>query len=170
MEERVLAKSKPASPATALLRRFGIPVVLFLLLLVYYSAAGKDTIAQHLGADYNGSIGRFFTAALLFEFDAAGAWFVPPVFWAGILTLIWGVVRCLKYRGMSLTVTDRRIYGVSTYGRRIDLPLASVQSVSASGNGSLRLLTTSGEVLFGGFENGEALFHTISGLLNQRQA
>ena len=72
-------------------------------------------------------------------------------------------------KSMSLTVTDRRIYGVSSFGRRVDFPISAVTSVSASGKRDITLLTPSGKVLFGNFENTDELFQTISKMLVEQQ-
>lgn len=70
---------------------------------------------------------------------------------------------------MEMTITDRRIYGVSAFGRRVDFPLSAVSSVSAQGRRNVWLLTSGGKVLLGGFDNADELFRTASRLLADRQ-
>jgi len=169
MEEKVLIKSKSVSLANALIRYFVAPVAIFVIMIVYYYTAGLSTIMSHLGPKYNASLGRFFTSALIFEFDAVGSWFVPIIFYIGIATLIWGIINFLKYKDMAMTVTDKRVYGVSSFGKRVDFPLSAINSASASGKRNINLLTPSGKVLFGNFENTDELFQIISKMLVERQ-
>ena len=168
MEEKVLVKSKPVSLGNSLIRCFAVPAALFVIMIVYYYAVGHSLIMSHLGSNYNASLVTFFTGALIFEFDAVGSWFVPILFYAGVITLILGIVNFLKYKDMSVTVTDTRIYGISSFGKRVDFPISAVSSVSA-GKRNITLLTTSGKALFGNLENAEELFQTISKMLAQRQ-
>lgn len=169
MEEKVLIKSKSVSLMNSLIRYFIVPVIFFVIMIVYYYTIGHSAIMSHLGSNYNASLARFFTGALIFEFDAVGSWFVPIIFYIGIVTLIWGIVSFLKYKDMNVTVTDKRIYGVSSFGKRVDFPISAISSVSASGKRDINLLTPSGKILFGNFENTDELFQTISKMLVARQ-
>ena len=169
MEETILLQSKPASLGGTLVRRFLVPVLLLLVMVAYYFTTGREVIQSHLGGNYNGSLTRFLTSALIFDFDAAGTWLMPVLLYLAILSLIVGIVLFLKYNGCRMTVTDQRIYGVAAGGKRVDFQLGTIQSISASGKHSVTLLTPSGSAVFGNLANSDELFQTVSRLLAERQ-
>lgn len=69
-----------------------------------------------------------------------------------------------------LTVTDKRVYGVIAFGKRVDLPLDSVSSV-----GYTKFLkgctvsTSSGKISFLAIKNFENIFEVLNKLLIERQ-
>lgn len=67
--------------------------------------------------------------------------------------------------GNTITVTDKRVYGKTSFGKRVDLPLDKIASVSCSGMGSIGVSTSSGLIKFNFIDNSEELHHTITTLI-----
>ena len=177
MDERVLVKSKSISTKNTAIRYFIVPVVVFAIVVLYYvlNINGSQQVSTYMGGinpgvrSYDRSLFDYLISTLIFETSANISIVISIVLYIGIASLIWGIVNFMKYKSMSLTVTDTRIYGVSSFGKRVDLPLRTVQSVSASGKRDIHLMTPSGKIVFGNFENADELFHTISKLLVEHQ-
>lgn len=71
---------------------------------------------------------------------------------------------------MELTVTNKRIYGKTIFGKRVDLPLDSISSISRIKifNG-ISVATSSGKISFQFMDNNENIYNSISQLLVERQ-
>ena len=179
MEEKVLASSRSIKQKDITAHCLGILAVVLCIAILYYfldinGVQHKrvavpnpfDPSADLLISEQKIGFMDYLISALLWEGrDTA----ISIVLSIGILLLIWRLVTHYKYKDMSLTVTDRRIYGVSSFGKRVDFPLNSVSSVAASGKQDITILTSSGKFLFGNFENAGELFQCISDLLAGRQ-
>lgn len=72
-------------------------------------------------------------------------------------------------KNMDLTVSNKRVYGVAGFGRRIDLPLDSISSVGTSFLNSIFIGTSSGRIFFMLMKNNKEIHIEISKLLNSRQ-
>ncbi len=70
---------------------------------------------------------------------------------------------------MSLTITDKRIYGKAAFGRRVDLPLDMVSAVGTSAFKGIAVATSSGKIKFLGISNQEEVHKAITDLLMERQ-
>ena len=87
---------------------------------------------------------------------------VAPIFIGSILFLFLG--------GAQLTVTDKRAYGQSRSGKRVDLPIDSISSIS-----EVRFLrgvsisTASGNISFYALKNSADIYKIISEILIERQ-
>ena len=69
----------------------------------------------------------------------------------------------------SLTVTDKRVYGKASFGRRVDLPIDSISSVGTSMFHGIDIGTSSGRISFKAIGNNTKLHEVISKLLIDRQ-
>lgn len=70
---------------------------------------------------------------------------------------------------MELTVTNKRVYGKTTFGRRVDLPVDSISSIGMSAFHGIAIGTSSGRIVFFGISNRDELFDTINKLIVDRQ-
>ena len=65
----------------------------------------------------------------------------------------------------TMTVTDKRVYGKTAFGKRVDLPLTKISAVSCSPMGSIGVSTASGVINFYFLMNHEEIHRTITNLL-----
>ncbi|MBR3553164.1 MAG: SHOCT domain-containing protein [Clostridia bacterium] len=87
----------------------------------------------------------------------------------GLLLLIGSVIFIWKTSAYKMTVTDKRIYGKTSFGRRVDLPLDSISAVGVGAFRSIAVATSSGKIKFGFIENRDEIHTVIGNLLVQRQ-
>ena len=69
----------------------------------------------------------------------------------------------------SLTITDKRVYGQTAFGKRVDLPIDSVSAVGTSLLKGVSVGTSSGKIKFILIKNQEKMHSVISNLLKERQ-
>ena len=68
-----------------------------------------------------------------------------------------------------IIVTDKRVYGKSTLGKRVDLPLDSISAVGTSFLKGIDVGTSSGRIKFKLIKNQEDIHSVMSKLLMERQ-
>ena len=69
----------------------------------------------------------------------------------------------------SLTVTSKRVYGKTIFGKRVDLPNDSISAVGTGIFNGIAVATSSGKIKFFDFANRDELHDTISKLIIERQ-
>lgn len=168
MEEKVIVKSTPSALLGTLARCFAVPVVVLIVTIVFYYAYALPQVQQHMYT-LNISLPLFLVSTLIFDSTATRSIAISVFVYFGIVALIWGIVNFLKNKDNALTVTNKRIYGRSSFGKQVDLPLNSISSVSSSGKTTLHFLTSSGKVSFGNVENSDEIFQIVSKMLVERQ-
>ena len=90
-------------------------------------------------------------------------WAFPLV--AGIIALLF----LLSMYKTELVVTDKRIYGNTSWRKRVDLPLDSISAVSTSAFNGIAVASSSGKIAFSGLKNRNEIHEAISKLLMDRQ-
>ena len=68
-----------------------------------------------------------------------------------------------------IIVTDKRVYGKTVFGKRVDLPLDSISSIGSSLFAGISVATSSGKISFLGIDNRDEIYDEISKLLLERQ-
>ena len=70
---------------------------------------------------------------------------------------------------MDATVTDKRVYGDTSWGKRVDLPVDSISAVASSGMKGIAVATSSGRIVFKFIKNRDEVSRVIGDLLINRQ-
>ena len=83
--------------------------------------------------------------------------------------IIFVVLIYLWLRSYSITVTNKRVYGQTAFGKRVDLPFDSVSSVGTSALKGIAVGTSSGKISFKLIKNQSEIHDVISKLLAERQ-
>lgn len=89
-----------------------------------------------------------------------------------VVTLICAAIAFLFYMMFSKTeliVTDKRVYGKTSFGKRVDLPLDSISAVGTAFLKSISVTTASGAIKFPLIANRDDVHSEISKLLIERQ-
>lgn len=94
-------------------------------------------------------------------------YFVPSCVSGGFAIIF--LLFLLYVTKMRMTVTDKRVYGCTAFGRRVDLPLDSISAVATSFFKGLAVATSSGKIRFLLLKNRDELHNAISTLLIDRQ-
>ena len=83
--------------------------------------------------------------------------------------LIIGLIIYLWTKDMELTVTDKRVYGIAAFGKRVDLPLDSISAVGTSWLKGIDVGTSSGRIIFKLVKNQKEVHSAMSKLIIERQ-
>lgn len=83
--------------------------------------------------------------------------------------IIFVVLIYLWLRSYSITVTNKRVYGQTAFGKRVDLPFDSVSSVGTSALKGIAVGTSSGKISFKLIKNQGEIHDVISKILAERQ-
>lgn len=86
-----------------------------------------------------------------------------------IVFLVLSVVFFFWMSGCSIVVTDKRVYGVGAFRKRVDLPLDMVSSVGSGIFNRMTVATSSGKISFWFLKNKAEIFQTITHCLLERQ-
>jgi hypothetical protein len=98
-------------------------------------------------------------------------------FWQGVGAVYIGVLvgliaffNFVIFPSCTITVTDKRIHGKVRFGKRIDLPLDLVSSVSIGQFRTIGVATSSGVISFSLVKNAQEVHSEINKLLIERQS
>lgn len=84
--------------------------------------------------------------------------------------LIIGGIAYLCWRSYELTVTDKRVYGRTAWGKRVDLPVDSISAIStASLLRGVTVATSSGKISFLMIKNAREIYSSLNELIITRQ-
>ena len=87
-----------------------------------------------------------------------------------LVFFIIGIVTNICYKREELTITDKRVYGITFGGKRVDLPLDSISAVGIGLFKTMTFATSSGRISFAGVVNVDEMHKSISDLLLERQS
>ena len=154
MEEKIIIKSKSYNILGLCL----IPLSVGILLFLFFGLPAALDISH----SYSGELrmGYFLTSAVPFY---AAIYILPLAIIAGLFYWI--------FSRISLTVTDKRVYGTAIFGQRVDLPLDMISAVKTiSLLRGIAVATASGAIRFCFVTNAAEIHTAISKLLLERQA
>ena len=75
----------------------------------------------------------------------------------------------LIFWDFQIIVTDKRVLGITTFNRKVDLPLDSVSAIGTSAFKGISVATSSGKISFLFIKNAEDIRHELNKLIIQRQ-
>ena len=169
MNEKELVKSTYAYNAKkrAIITFFVFFVLDFLMLLIYSIIEYGYYSCQV----YNPITGMFETSYSTWSpgciIDAFEELAVPAIIIL-LLGIILAFIVC-KFKS-ELTVTDKRVFGMGIFGKRIDLPLDSVSAIgSLSFFQGVSIATAAGSIKFFGIKNYKEIHNVLSKLIIERQ-
>ena len=92
---------------------------------------------------------------------------------AGMIVFIPGtIIFALFYflaRNMELIITDKRVYGKSSFGNRVDLPVDSISSISKNMLYGITVSTSSGKINWYMLANKEKVYSVLENIIIDRQ-
>lgn len=95
----------------------------------------------------------------------------PAIIWGFIISVIALAIIVVGFdlKSSEITVTDKRIYGKASFGKRVDLPIDSVSAVGTSMFHGIAVTTASGAIKFSNIVNSDEIHKAVSDLLIERQ-
>lgn len=141
MEERTIIKGEQGNIGGIRNTIFGIGIAVGIILSFTGMAGSSPTIIDHA---------------------VVAAVFFIPFLLIGLLFTAWA-------SKVSITVTDKRVYGTAAFGKRVDLPIDTISSVGTSMLNGIAVASASGVIKFMMIKNRDAIHEAISRLLMERQ-
>lgn len=160
MDEKTLVVGKMSKKTAT------IPLIVGLVLIVLGFLLYSVNFGGAKISSYSGNTKPF--GDLLF-FSSSTNSIITVILYLGILLIIIGIVFYIAVSKVSITVTDKRVYGTATWGKRVDLPFDSISAVSTAMFNSIAVATSSGSIKFSCIENYEDVHKEISKVLINRQ-
>ena len=151
MEEKILIKSEKSKKIS--LFAFLPSVILFLIGLFLMELATQVFSRSH---QYD------------FEWALCGDLSVFFYIISAISFLI-GLIFAIGWSKSDFTVTNTRVFGVASFGKRVDLPLDSISAVGTSSMLGIDVGTSSGKIKFKFIQNNKEIHKVIGDLLINRQ-
>lgn len=168
-EEKVIIKSKPYNVKKTFL---GIAIGALVLGIVLYCLK-VASIAKY---DYHREANSYIEALTYFAFgkskygSAFGGYSIfPTTVIPGIVIAIIFVILYFAYSKISITVTNKRVYGNTFFGKQVDLPVDSISAVGSGMMKGISVATSSGKITFSFIKNRDEIRTAITNLLNNRQ-
>ena len=140
MEEKTLIVSKEHEKAKKIMRT-----------LTYVSAAISVLLF--------GAFGGF-----TYNFDEALAFTSPA-----LAVMVICIIICFCIKNCQLVVTNKKVYGTATFGKRVDLPIDSISAVGTSILWGIDVGTSSGRLHFKLIQNKDEIHSVLSNLIMERQ-
>ena len=138
-------------------------VLLLLAMTIGYSV--WETMPYHFKTGFfNGFIWDMFIEV---NVDRYMVWFC--VFWIGVILLIYSVVITLMMNRCSMTVSNTRVTGKTSFGRQVDLPLKQISAVALGSFDRITVATSAGKISFWLIENRSEVYETLNDLLGASQ-
>ena len=164
MEEKVIIKSERYNIKIVSLIVAVTGVVLFIIYLLidvslYASEFNRLAAKNYSWFDYKSPLDM----AIKRDGGLVVVLLIPIVF-AILAFLIYRI-----YSKVELTVTDKRVYGVAKFGKRVDVPFDSISAVGTSAMKGIAVTTASGAIKFKFIKNRDAIHSAISRILVERQ-
>lgn len=160
MEEKIIIQSKLKMVAPFC---FAVPLIAIIVFVIYYA----DHVS-HWAYEWNYNGIEYSTMRLLLRPINYSA---EPLI-ALIITLVIVIAGIVLFRGLSKTkliITNKRAYGHTGFGKRVDLPLDSITAIGIGTFSSIAITTASGAIRFSMIKNCEEIYSFVSELLVERQ-
>lgn len=150
MDERTVIKSKNKSFVGFMILGIAVGVILFIIPII-------EVVSRPLWR------GESLSYNLAHTSSDEIYWSIALVIVALVLIIYFMVAKS------EITVTDKRVYGRTAFGKRVDLPLDSISSVGMSILSSIIVATSSGKIRFFLITNRDEIHSAITKLLIDRQ-
>ena len=160
MEEKIIIQSKISNIKKMRNIIWIVGAVISILAPIFYaesrrfwyeSSDGVYDIQEYLGAVFS------MYGILFFICVIAAAFIIGLIFYRAT-------------NKITLTITDKRVYGTALFGKRVDLPFDMISAVETSIFKGIAVATSSGTIKFAFMENRDSLHDEISKQLVIRQS
>lgn len=91
------------------------------------------------------------------------------LFIISLLFIAVGVILLIAFRKFEFVLTDKRVYGIARFGKRVDIPINQISSVSMSVLNTLSVASSSGMIAFSFMQNKYEVHKAISQIIMQKQ-
>lgn len=117
-------------------------------------------------------VGGIISATCLVWETILGDWAIfASAILGGVIAII-GLIIIIKKKGSGLYVTNKRVYGQTLLGKRVDIPLDSISSISLTFSllSGVSVASSSGKITFLFISERDKIYDVISNFLIERQS
>lgn len=169
MEEKIIIEGKPSKKTSTMLLKIGLVLVVIGLLLFFMTARSSWRLS-HYDVGEAIPLNRYITAlGDCISFTNGPVIFVSIVLDLGLLLSIYSFILWLSIKDNCITVTNKRVYGVTKWSKRVDLPLNQISAVATGSLKGIAVGTSSGKIVFKAIENYIDVHKEITSLLAAKQ-
>jgi len=182
MEEKVIIKSQPAGTVVKAITLFLVALTILSFVLAFIAAPSLRDKAEAF-YDQHYTPGKLYwdpnrrmwdNAENEKKYDAMwdriyACYRFEFVLYGSAPLMVIFLILYLYASKMEVTVTDKRVFGKSGFGKRVDLPLDSISAVGTGAFNGLAVATSSGKIKFMGIKNRDEIHEVIGDLLLERQ-
>ena len=174
MEEKIIIEGKPSKKTSTMLLKVGLVLVVVGLLLFFLTVNSSWRMEDELYYihKYGGTVSMGTYISCLgdcISFTNGPVYFVSVVLDLGILLSLYSLILWFSIKDDCVTVTNKRVYGVTKWGKRVDLPLNQISAVSTSWLKGIAVGTSSGRIVFKAIENYIDVHKEITNLMAVKQ-
>jgi len=169
MEEKIIIEGKPSKRTSTVLLKAGLVLVVVGLLLFFATARSAWRLSHY---DIGESIPLDRYAEALgdcISFTNGPVILVSIILDMGLILSIYSFILWLSIKDNCITVTNKRVYGVTKWSKRVDLPLNQISAVATGSLKGIAVGTSSGRIVFKAIENYIDVHKEITGLLAAKQ-
>ena len=145
MNEKIIAKGK-VSKANIPAIVCGVLAIFLLFYSIWWTKNVEHTIAE--GLEYG---------------------YFNPFLYGRIPLILVGILLWVMLSNCEIVVTDKRVYGKSSFGHQVNLPFDMISSAGSGIFSSIAVATSSGKIVFWYISNRQEILNAIIELLNERQ-
>lgn len=157
MKEQILIKSQKGNVKKIALIITTILSVLLIFMFIYRIIQLKEwqlKEIQYFGNSYSNYTSDSYIIAFVIAF---------------IIIWIIAIIFITAFSKTELFVTDSRVYGITVFNKRIDLPIDMITAVGTGFFNTITISTASGLIKFSYLKNRDNIHECINGLLMNRQ-
>lgn len=157
MKEQILIKSQRGNVKKIALIITTILSVLLIFMFIYRIIQLKEwqlKEIQYFGNSYSNYTSDSYIIAFVIAF---------------IIIWIIAIIFITAFSKTELFVTDSRVYGITVFNKRIDLPIDMITAVGTGFFNTITISTASGLIKFSYLKNRDNIHECINGLLMNRQ-
>lgn len=170
MQEKIIIEGKPSKKTSTMLLKIGLVLLVAGLLLFVMTAKSSWRLEGKFERGREITVSDYMVAlGDCVSFTNGPVIPASIVLDLGILLSIYSFVLWLSIKDNCITVTDKRVYGVTKWNKRVDLPLNQISAVATSNMKGIAVGTSSGKIIFKAIENYIDVHKEITGLLATKQ-
>lgn len=167
--EKIIVRGNVIDDGQRAIRCFLVPTIFFFMFVMIWVLNIGDTRKRYWGTgERETSFGEYFSDSTHLGDCFEGAWW-GFFFWLTIISFIIGVIIYMALKKIEIVVSDKRVYGKTTFGKQVDLPVDSISSIGIGAFGRIEVATSSGVIEFYCIKNKTEIHKAIGELIMNRQ-
>ena len=153
-----------------MLLKIGLVLVVVGLLLFFMTAGSSWRLERAIAHGWEISAMDYIIAlGDCISFTNGPVYFVSVILDLGLLLSIYSFILWLSIKDNCITVTNKRVYGVTKWNERVDLPLNQISAVATGSLKGIAVGSSSGKIVFKAIENYIDVHKEITSLLATKQ-